>query len=48
MDCGDGRDDGEAEAEAVMGGEVIEPLERLEDAVGVRRLMSGPVFATVR
>ena len=37
VDRGDGRDDGEAESEAVVGGAVVEPLERLEDAVGVRR-----------
>ena len=36
VDRGDGRDDGQAESEAVVGGAVVEPLERLEDAVGVR------------
>ena len=37
MDFGDGRDNGQAESEAVMGRAVAEPLERLEDAVGIRR-----------
>ncbi len=37
VDRGDGGDDGEAESEAVMGGAVVEPVERLEDAVGIRR-----------
>jgi hypothetical protein len=35
VDRGDGRDDGEAEAEAVVRRAVAEPLERLEDAVGI-------------
>ena len=48
VDRGDGGDDGQAESEAVMGGAVAEPLERLEDAVGVRpELMTGPVLATI-
>ena len=37
VDCGDGRDDGEAEAEAVVGGALVEPLERLKDPIGVSR-----------
>ena len=37
VDCGDGRDDGEAEPEAVVGDAGAEPLERLEDPVGVGR-----------
>jgi hypothetical protein len=36
VDCSDGRDDGEAESEAVVRGAVAEPLEWLEDAVGFR------------
>ena len=35
VDRGDGRDDGQAEPEAVMGCAVAEPLERLEDAAGL-------------
>ena len=38
---------GELGVELKSGGAVVEPLERLEDAVGVRALMTGPVFATV-
>jgi hypothetical protein len=37
MDRDDGRDDGQAESEAVMRRAVVESLERLEDTVGVRR-----------
>src|SRR6266496_3696938 len=37
VDRGDGGDDGQAESGALMGGAVVEPLERLEDAVGIRR-----------
>src|SRR5207253_677526 len=37
VDCGDGRDDGQTETEALVGGALVEPLERLEYAVGLRR-----------
>src|ERR1700685_1299803 len=39
---GDGRDDGQAEPETVMGGAIAEPLERLEDAVGIHRADDRP------
>ena len=37
VDSGDGRDDGETESEALMGSPVVEPLERLKDALRVLR-----------
>ena len=42
VDRGDGCDDGQAEAEAVVGRAVAEPLERLEDAAGIRRAEDRP------
>jgi hypothetical protein len=37
VDRGDGVDDGQAEPGAVMGGAVVQPLERLKDAAGIGR-----------
>src|SRR4051794_11608893 len=36
VDGGDGRDDGQAESGAIVRGAIVEPLERLEDALRIR------------
>lgn len=47
VDRCNGRNDGKTEPEAVTGRAVAEPLERLEDAVGISGLMTAPVLSTV-